>query len=93
MDHTTNGTNPDDNDWQNNFEALAKCSGYALDNQLYTDVCFLVGPNKDRVPAHRLILTLRSPVFKSMFFGDLAAGDKEISLPDVELEGFKKMLR
>ena len=35
---------------------------------------------------------MRSPVFESMFFGDLAE-KKEIYLPDVEVEAFKNLLR
>ena len=48
---------------------------------------------QERISAHKLILSFRSPVFHSMFFGNLAGGEKEIILPDVEPIGFKKLLR
>ena len=58
-----------------------------------SDVAFLVGPDQERVLAHRQYLAHRSPVFQSMFFGDLAENSKEIQLPDADVEGFRNLLR
>lgn len=57
--------------WRYN-KTVVERNRYILDNQLYTDVVFEVGPlDGDRmlVRAHRLILASRSAVFDSLLFG------------------------
>ena len=87
------GIPPGSHDWQNRTRSVVDANRYALDNKVETDVDFIVGENKERISAHKLILSFRSPVFHSMFFGNLAKGEKEIILPDVEPVGFHKLLR
>ena len=51
-----------------------------------------MGSDRDRIPAHKLILAARSPVFDAMFYGPMAE-QKEVVVPDIETKGFKKLLR
>ena len=81
-----------DPSWQNKCDSNSS-NWYLLENELFTDVEFAVGENNERMAAHKLILAKRSPVFQRMFYGDLAEGQKEIQLPDVEKDGFKNLLR
>lgn len=67
------------------------------------DVHFLIKnnltSNLERIPAHKLILSIGSQVFMAMFNGNFvesskeAATNNEIEIPDVELEPFLKMLK
>ena len=74
-------------------------------NETLADVYFLVKSNLngnpcERIPAHKLILSIGSQVFMAMFNGNFAESSKatltssnEIEIPDVELEPFLKMLK
>lgn len=55
------------------------------------DVCFVVGEEKSKIYAHRLILALSSPVFRSMFFGDLKETKFEVVIPDLSAAGFRNL--
>ncbi len=50
-----------------------------------------VGERQAEVPAHKIILASASPVFFSMFFGDLRSED-EVKTPDCEPESFKALI-
>ena len=80
-------------DWQNLQATLPKCLEHMLDNEDQFSIKFLVGAEKKPFKAHKLILAARSPVFYSMFFGPLAQKEEEITLTDIEPEGFRKLLR
>ncbi|RNA24685.1 BTB POZ domain-containing 2 [Brachionus plicatilis] len=63
------------------------------------DVHFLVGKRQDsyaeRIPAHKLVLSIGSPVFMAMFYGtgsQMQAGP-EIHIPDADPLSFKHMLK
>ena len=56
-----------------------------------SDVRFLV--DGQIVYGHKQILAAGSPVFKSMFFGDLKEQREEIQIIDLSLVGFKNALR
>ena len=45
------------------------------------------------VPAHKLLLAAKSPVFNAMFCGELAEQEQSINLPDCEYEGMLEFLR
>ncbi|XP_055347118.1 BTB/POZ domain-containing protein 3-like [Paramacrobiotus metropolitanus] len=61
-----------------------------------SDVCFAVGRdfgNAQNFPAHKLILSIRSAVFRTMFYGSLPENcDKAISIPDIHPDAFANML-
>ena len=44
------------------------------------------------VPAHKLLLAAKSPVFNAMFCGELAE-QEQINLPDCDYEGILEFLR
>ena len=60
-------------------------------NPEMSDVRFLV--DGQTVYGHKVILGLVSPVFKSMFFGDLKEKREVIKIPDETLVGFKNALK
>ena len=69
-----------------------------LINSLYSeaklsDVCFLVGEEREKLPAHRLLLAAQSEVFESMFNGELKETRNEIEVPDLSPVGFRNMLK
>ena len=59
------------------------------------DVYFLVGSNecgnRERIPAHKLILSVGSQVFMALFYGSctqMKLNEHEIELPDIVPESF-----
>lgn len=79
--------------WQANFSTMASRLRFLLFNPLMSDVTFIVGVQKERIPAHKFILSISSSVFEAMFYSLLANRSKEIELPDVEPVAFKNLLR
>jgi len=67
--------------------------GFFLDQNLGTDVKFIVGTGEHQeiVSAHKIILGSASPVFFSMFFSDLDS-ETEVLIPDWEPESFKALI-
>jgi len=63
---------------------------YTQSPMLHTDVTFKFN-NGDRIHAHKLILTLFSPVFEAEFYGSLNQ-DGEIPITDIEPEIFRMLL-
>ena len=45
------------------------------------------------IPAHKFLLSIRSPVFFAMFCGKMAETKENIDLPDREYEGVFELLR
>ena len=67
-----------------------------LEHEISCDISFQVGSNgtEQIVCAHKYILASRSPVFFAMLLGDLANHNRDvISIPDVNVEAFRMMLR
>ena len=62
-----------------------------FNNQELSDVRFLV--EGQTVYAHKFVLAMGSPAFKSMFFGELQERDEVIKIEDLTLAGFKNALR
>lgn len=64
-------------------------------NETLSDVTFVLDDragNSVEIPAHRLILASRSPVFERMFYGDLKEGHT-VNITDVSAEGFTEFLQ
>ena len=81
-----------DKDWQLR-KTPTECIKHALNNELYTDIEFTVGKEKEVVKAHKFILATCSPVFEKMFFGSLPESTSPITITDVEPEAFRNLLR
>jgi len=61
-------------------------------NEDKSDITLIIDGH--RIPANRLILGLKSPVFDRMFFGDFKeSNQKEIEIKDVSIDSFKVMLK
>ena len=70
-----------------------------FDNDLFTDVKFVVpkangeSESKQVISAHKLVLSISSPVFEAMFYGKLAETTDSIELPDCEYESLLELFR
>ena len=70
-----------------------------FDNDLFSDVKFVVpkavGENESKrvISAHKLVLSISSPVFEAMFYGELAETTDSIELPDCEYDSLLELLR
>ena len=77
--------------WQTTKPTIKERSEHMFNNNLFSDVKFVVrgGPNgesesKQVIPAHKFVLSISSPVFEAMFYGELAETTASIELPDCE---------
>ena len=70
-----------------------------FNNDLFSDVKFVVrGANgesesKQVIPVHKFVLSISSPVFEAMFYGELAETADSIELPDCEYESLLELFR
>ena len=73
-----------------------------FNNDLLSDVSLIVRSSSDdsdakkskmAIPAHKIVLSICSPVFFAMFNGELFEKSDTIHLPDCEYEGVLEMLR
>lgn len=95
---STGGTSPgstSDPNWQSNHASVRDRNAAMFNNELMSDVHFLVGPkgSAQKIPAHKYVLATGSSVFYAMFYGGLAENDSEIEIPDVEPAAFLTLLR
>ncbi|XP_023210824.1 BTB/POZ domain-containing protein 6-B-like [Centruroides vittatus] len=84
-----------DPNWQASKASIRERNAAMFNNELMSDVHFLVGPkgNTQRIPAHKYVLATGSSVFYAMFYGGLAENKCEIEIPDVEPASFLALLR
>ena len=83
-------------DWQTNKGTVRERTAFLFNNSLMSDITFvLTDPDgtQVRVPAHKLVLAISSPVFEAMFCGELAEKRREIELPDTQLPYLLEFLR
>ena len=70
-----------------------------FNNDLFSDVKFVVqkmdgeSESKQVIPAHKFVLSISSPVFEAMFYGELAETRNSIELPDCEYESLLELFR
>ena len=70
-----------------------------FNNDLFSDVKFVVrktddeSESKQLIPAHKFVLSISSPVFEAMFYGELAETRDSIELPDCEYESLLELFR
>ena len=85
--------------WQTTRATIRERSKFMFDNNLLSDVKFVVPKavgereRKHVVSAHKLVLSISSPVFEAMFFGELAETTDSIELPDCEYESLLELFR
>ena len=84
-------------DWQTSKGTVLERTAFLFNNTHMSDITFVVLAGSDgtqvRVPAHKLVLAMGSPVFEAMFYGGLAEKRREIELPDTELPYLLEFLR
>lgn len=80
--------------WQGTKATMRERIVFLFNNEILSDVSFLVGrgAQKQRIPAHKLVLSCGSAVFDAMFNGTLATTSSEIEVPDVEPVAFLAVL-
>jgi len=71
-----------------------------FNNNLFSDVKFVVqkaaedeSESKQVIPAHKFVLSISSPVFEAMFYGELAETSDSIQLPDCEYDSILELFR
>jgi len=86
--------------WQTTKPTIRERSKFMFNNNLFSDVKFVVqmatqgeSESKQAIPAHKFVLSISSPVFEAMFYGELAETKDCIELPDCEYESLFEFFR
>ena len=85
--------------WQTTRATIRERSKFMFDNDLFSDVKFVVPKavgeteSKQVISVHKLVLSFSSPVFEAMFYGELAETGDSIELPDCEYESLLEFFR
>ena len=86
--------------WQTTRPTIRERSMFMFNNDLLSDVKFVVqkaaqgkSESKEAIPAHKFVLSISSPVFEAMFYGELAETTDSIELPDCEYESLLELFR
>ena len=85
--------------WQTTRATIRERSKFMCDNDLFSDVKFVVpkvngeSESKQVISAHKLVLSISSPVFEAMFYGQLAETTDSIELPDCEYDSLLELFR
>ena len=72
---------------------------FFFNNDRLSDIKFVVrkmdgeSESKQVIPAHKFVLSISSPVFESMFHGELAETRDSIELPDCDYESLLELFR
>ena len=88
-----------DKNWQTTKPTIRERSKFMFNNDLFSDVKFVVrktdgeSESKQVIPAHKFVLSIGSPVFEAMFYGELAETRDSIELPDCEYESLLELFR
>ena len=87
-------------DWQTTKETVRDRTAFLFNNELMSDIKFVVADSQDesnstqiRIPAHKLVLAISSPVFHAMFYGQMAEKGEEVELPDTDYHALLEFLR
>ena len=85
--------------WQTKRPTIKERTKFMINNHLFSDVKFVVrqsdgeSESKQVIPAHKFVLSIGSPVFEAMFYGELAETRDSIKLPDCEYESLLELFR
>ena len=88
-----------ENNWQTTRPTIRERTKFIFNNDRFSDVKFLVrkadgeSESKQVIPAHKFVLSISSPVFEAMFYGELAETRDSIELPDCEYESLLELFR
>ena len=79
--------------WQTKTSTVLERSKYIFNNLLLSDIKFAFPNTETTIPAHKHVLAVSSPVFFTMFYGDLAETRDTIDLTDCDSDIFLRFLR
>ena len=91
--------------WEKAEANITKRGIFMFNSELLSDVSLVVRASSDegeskkskmaipQIPAHKVVLSVCSPVFFAMFCGKMAEKSDSVDLPDCEYEGVLEMLR
>ena len=86
--------------WQTTRPTIRERSKFMFNNDLLSDVKFVVQKaaqgereSKQVIRAHKFVLSISSPVFEAMFYGELAETTDSIELPDCEYDSLLELFR
>ena len=85
--------------WQTTRPTIRERTKFTFNNHRFSDVKFVVWKtdgeieSKQVIPAHKFVLSISSPVFEAMFYGELAETRDSIELPDCEYESLFELFR
>ena len=86
--------------WQTTRPTMEDICKFMFNNSLFSDVEFVVqkgsqgeSETKQVIPAHKFVLSISSPVFAIMFYGELAETANSVELPDCEYDSLLEFFR
>ena len=85
--------------WQTTRPTIRERAKFMFNNDRLSDVKFVVQKSNGEsesnqvIPAHKFLLSIGSPVFEAMFYGDLAETRDSIELPDCDYESLLELFR
>ena len=85
--------------WQTTRPTIRERTKFLFNNDRFSDVKFVLqktdgeSESKQVIPAHKLVLSINSPVFEAMFYGELAETRDSIELLDCEYESLLELFR
>ena len=88
-----------ENNWQTTRPTIRERTKFIFNNDRFSDVKFVLrkmdgeSESKQVIPAHKFVLSISSPVFEAMFYGELAETRDSIELPDCEYESLLELFR
>ena len=88
-----------EDNWQTIRPTIRERTKFVFNNDRLSDIKFVVrkmdgeSESKQVIPAHKLVLSISSPVFEAMFYGELPETKHSIELPDCEYESLLELFR
>ena len=83
--------------WQTVKGTIRERCEFIFNRELLSDVKFVVRDSqggRKRIPAHKFVLAISSPVFFAMFFGEMAETTKDsVEISDCEYESLLELFR
>ena len=85
--------------WQTTRPTIRERTKFMFNNHLFSDVKFVArtsdgeSESKRAIPAHKFVLSIGSPVFEAMLYGELAETRDTIELPDCQYDSLLEFFR
>ena len=85
--------------WQKTRPTIRERTKFVFNNDRFSDIKFVVhnmdgeSESNQVIPAHKFVLSISSPVFEAMFYGELAETKDSIELPDCDYESLLELFR